>query len=87
MGMFDRKAAPKAPESSRDLRSEPQEASQVPICILTYRFEGRLRAKASLIKVFKSMFQIEPAQRKAAEKANPAANFFRVQTSSEYTFL
>lgn len=32
MGMFASKAAPKAQESSRDMKSEQEEASQVPIC-------------------------------------------------------
>lgn len=31
------------------------------------------------------MFQAEPAHSKAAGKVNPMANFFRVQTSSEWT--
>lgn len=81
MGMFASKAVPKAQESSR----EPEEASQVPISVIRYSFKGRFRGKVSLIKFIQSVFQVEPAQSKAAGKANPMANFFKVQTSSEET--
>lgn len=81
MGLFASKAAAKTQESSRDLQSEQQEASRVPIRVVTFGFTGRFRGKVSLIQFFQSMFQVEPAQSKAAEKANHMANFFRVQTS------
>lgn len=79
MGMFASKAAPKAQESSRE------EASQVPSSVIRHTFKGRFRGKVSLIRFIQSVFQVEPAQSKAAGKANPMANFFKVQTSSEET--
>lgn len=85
MGMFASKAAPKAQESSRDVKPELEEASQVPISAVRYSFKGRFRGKVSLIKFIQSVFQVEPVQSKAAGKANPMANFFKVQTSSEET--
>lgn len=83
MGMFSSKAAPKVQESSREIKPEQEEASQVPICAIRYSFKGRFRRKVSLIKFFKSMFQVELGQHKAAGKTNSMANFFSVQTSSE----
>lgn len=80
MRMFANKAPPKAQESTRDIKSEQEEASQVLICVIRYTFKQR---NDSLIKFIKSIFQVEPVQTKAAGKANPVANFFRVQTSSE----
>lgn len=45
MGMFASKAAPKALESSREVKTEQEEASQVWISVIRDAFRGRFRGK------------------------------------------
>lgn len=80
-GMFASKAASK----TRDVKEEQEEAAQVWTCVIIglQTLGGTVLFNNGFF--FKLTFQVDPVQSKPAGKADPMANFFRVQTSSEYS--
>lgn len=81
-GMFASKAASK----TRDVKEEQEEAAQVwtRVIIGLQRLGGTVLFNNGFW-FFLLTFQVDPVQSKPAGKANPMANFFGVQTSSEYS--